>query len=281
MKYHLFKLPWGIPLMLAAYLAGSAPSAAQHFQLTDKASLPLKVNHSQTIAISFPYGIRSVDLGSRQLLAKKAAGAENVLLVKAATDSIAPTSLIVLTSDGTILSFQVSCQSGQIPTNLVILPDSVGKARPHALLSGANQAEIQNQVDRAQQLRQNLNRHTSNQGVSATLEGIYVIGQRTLVRLSIENRSKSDYRLSAIRFFSCDKTRAKRTSSQQVELPVIFQQPSSVHLLTGQQQTVVVVLPQQSFEGRKYLSVQIFETQSHRNLRINIRAKDLRSLTTL
>jgi hypothetical protein len=61
----------------------------------------LEVTFSKTVHIIFPAAIRYVDLGSIDLLAAKADGAENVLRVKAATQGFRKESnLSVITEDG-------------------------------------------------------------------------------------------------------------------------------------------------------------------------------------
>jgi conjugative transposon TraN protein len=68
----------------------------------------LEVTFTKTVHIIFPAAISYVDLGSIDLLAAKADGAENVLRVKAATQRFKKESnLSVITEDGSYYTFNV------------------------------------------------------------------------------------------------------------------------------------------------------------------------------
>ena len=68
----------------------------------------LEVTFTKTVHIIFPAAIRYVDLGSIDVMAAKADGAENVLRVKAATQGFRrETNLSVITEDGSYYTFNV------------------------------------------------------------------------------------------------------------------------------------------------------------------------------
>lgn len=92
------------------------PSTGDYFEgltrpLTFNRMIPpyaLEVTFSKTVHIIFPSAIRYVDLGSADLLAAKADGAENVLRVKAALQDFSRESnLAVITEDGAYYTFNV------------------------------------------------------------------------------------------------------------------------------------------------------------------------------
>ena len=94
----------------------STPSKGDYFDgltrpLTFNRMIPpyaLEVTFSKTVHIIFPAAIRYVDLGSADLLAAKADGAENVLRVKAALrDFSKESNLAVITEDGAYYTFNV------------------------------------------------------------------------------------------------------------------------------------------------------------------------------
>ena len=57
---------------------------------------PLQVGLGKTTNLIFPYEIKSVDRGSKDVLVQKAKGIENVLQVKANIQSFLPTTLSVI-----------------------------------------------------------------------------------------------------------------------------------------------------------------------------------------
>ena len=84
----------------------------------------LQVSTNKTTNIIFPYDIKSVDRGSRGLLAQKAKGTQNVLQVKAAVQNFAPTNLSVITADGKLYSFAVCFAADPPLLNLSFASDS-------------------------------------------------------------------------------------------------------------------------------------------------------------
>jgi hypothetical protein len=69
---------------------------------------PITVTYSKTTNLIFPYAIKSVDKGSRDLLVQKAIGVENILQVKAAKQWFGETNLTVVTADGGLFSYSVT-----------------------------------------------------------------------------------------------------------------------------------------------------------------------------
>src|SRR5688500_17986985 len=68
----------------------------------------LEISFNKTTSIVFPFGITSVDRGSRNILAQKVNGVENVLQLKAAQKNFPETNLTVITGDGKLHHFTVN-----------------------------------------------------------------------------------------------------------------------------------------------------------------------------
>ena len=92
----------------------AAPSAGDYFEgytrtITYDRMIPpygLQVTFEKTVHIIFPSPIIYVDLGSNNLIAGKASGAENVLRVKAAMRGFeSETNLAVITGDGSFYTY--------------------------------------------------------------------------------------------------------------------------------------------------------------------------------
>src|SRR4051794_30412871 len=66
---------------------------------------PLKITLNKTTILVFPYAIKGVDRGSADVLAQKAKGVENILLLKAGKENFSETNLSVITADGKLYSF--------------------------------------------------------------------------------------------------------------------------------------------------------------------------------
>src|SRR6478609_7705688 len=75
-------------------------------------TLPLEITFNKTSSIIFPAVIKSVDRGSRDILAQKAKGVGNVLQLKAGKENFSETNLTVITGDGVLHQFTIN-YSGQ------------------------------------------------------------------------------------------------------------------------------------------------------------------------
>src|SRR3546814_18758334 len=64
----------------------------------------LSVSYDKTTNLVFPYNIKSVDRGTRDVLVQKARNVENVLQVKAGHEAFTETNLTVITADGHLYS---------------------------------------------------------------------------------------------------------------------------------------------------------------------------------
>lgn len=91
-----------IILLLWGVLCGGAVQAQPKFLPgTVIAPRKIEVSYSKTTHILFPAEVKYVDLGSSNIIAGKAAGAENVVRVKAAVRDFADeTNFSVITADG-------------------------------------------------------------------------------------------------------------------------------------------------------------------------------------
>ena len=65
----------------------------------------LDITYSKTTSLVFPFSIKGVDRGSKDVLAQKAKGVENVLQLKAARRSFPETNLTIITADGNLHHF--------------------------------------------------------------------------------------------------------------------------------------------------------------------------------
>ena len=67
----------------------------------------LEVSNLKTTSIIFPTKIMSIDIGTRDVLAQRVTGTENVLQVKAGNQAFPETNLTIITESGTLHQFDV------------------------------------------------------------------------------------------------------------------------------------------------------------------------------
>src|SRR5690606_35840587 len=101
MKTHYRSTLTGILLILTAFLSYADPMGTIH----TIESFPIAITSNKTTNLIFPYDIRSVDRGSKEVLVQKARGTENILQLKAAQENMKETNLTVITADGKLYSF--------------------------------------------------------------------------------------------------------------------------------------------------------------------------------
>ena len=88
----------------------------------------LEVTYDKTVHVIFPAEVRYVDLGSPDLIAGKADGAENVIRVKATVRNFPnETNMSVITEDGSFYTFNVKYAAEPLLLN-VEMPSSTSKA---------------------------------------------------------------------------------------------------------------------------------------------------------
>src|SRR3954470_10418956 len=105
-------------LFLFMTLTTLSKSQTGNVQTTIIEPYPLKITLNKTTNIIFPYAIKSVDRGSADVLAQKAKGVENILLVKAGRENFPQTNLSVVTADGKLYSFILDYISNPSAINL-------------------------------------------------------------------------------------------------------------------------------------------------------------------
>jgi uncharacterized protein DUF4138 len=159
---------------------------------------PLQIGFNKTTNLLFPFAVKSVDRGSKEILVQKNKGNENVLLVKANKENFVGTNLSVITSDGKLYSFLVSFASEPPLLNISFDTDSAKTQKPFL-----------NIVTRSEQMK-------------LALRSIYIDKQLLWFHFDIKNNSLIDFTPAYIKFFVQDKRKAKRTAEQQTELVPVF-----------------------------------------------------------
>lgn len=69
---------------------------------------PLAITTDKTITLIFPFPVRHVDRGTKEVLVQPVKEADNILLVKAASKNFSETNLSVVTGDGEVYCFPVN-----------------------------------------------------------------------------------------------------------------------------------------------------------------------------
>lgn len=252
-------------------------AVGQPAQISAIDSQPVEISTERTVAVTFPFSITSVDRGSQQILAQKAKGTQNVLLLKAAQKDFKPTSLIVITSDGALYSFDVSYWDQ--PNSLTVLsPRSAGTVQND---NDINENLIDKAIELAKQHPSHPLKRSKNGGMSATVEGLYIKDEFILLGLMFENESVIDYDVESIRMLVGDRKQVKRTASQLVEILPLKVSQELGQIKGSEQKSIVLVIPKMTLSKGKRFCVETTEKRGARKLRISLSAKQLRRLSAL
>ena len=113
---HMKKILMMFALLLGVSAAWAQQSSGDYYEgLTRKIGFSqmipshgLEITYDKTVHVIFPASVKYVDLGSTNLIAGKADGAENVIRVKATTRNFREeTNMSVITEDGNFYTFNV------------------------------------------------------------------------------------------------------------------------------------------------------------------------------
>lgn len=274
----------------------SSPSTGDYFEgltrpLTFNRMIPpyaLEVTFSKTVHIIFPSAIRYVDLGSADLLAAKADGAENVLRVKAALrDFSRESNLAVITEDGAYYTFNVKYADEPVKLSIEMtdfIHDGEAVNRPNNAMEiymrelGSESPLLVKLIMKS--IYKNDNReikHIGSKrfGIQYTLKGIYTHNGLLYFHMQLKNSSNVPFDVDYITFKIVDKKVAKRTAIQeQVILPL--RAHNNLTLIGGKRtERVVFTLPKFTIPDDKHLIIELNEKEGGRHQSFVVENADL------
>ena len=237
----------------------------------------IEITFNKTCSIVFPSIIKSVDRGSRHVLAQKAKGVDNVLQLKAAREGFAESNLTVITGDGVLHQFTInySAQPASLMFNAGV---GSGEQNFDQLLFQANMTETDMEkyssgiVDTKRITR---SIHEKEAKIDIALLGIYIKDDVMFYRFRIRNQSNINYDIDFLKFYIRDKTKIKRTASQEIELNPLYIY-GNVKTVKGKSETdLVFALPKFTIPESKHLSVEMFERSGGRHFDLVIKNKTI------
>jgi conjugative transposon TraN protein len=242
----------------------------------------VSIGYSKTTNIVFPYAIKSVDLGSQDILVQKAKGLENVLQIKAAQPGFKQTNLTVVTSDGKLYSFVLSYNEQSPHLNLSInKPKSEGQGIYFSDES-RNEEEIEEYsklafYDKNKIRGENQNKHD----IKFQLNGIFIQKDIMYFRIEVENKSPITYDIDQLRFFIRDTKKVKRTASQEIEITPFYILNDVAAIDEESENTFVFALPKFTIPEEKYLAIQLMEKNGGRHMELDVKNKKIEKVTVL
>jgi conjugative transposon TraN protein len=274
----------------------SSPSKGDYFDgltrpVTFNRMIPpyaLEITFSKTVHIIFPAAIRYVDLGSADLLAAKADGAENVLRVKAALrDFSTESNLAVITEDGAYYTFNVKYADEPVKLSIEMtdfIHDGEAVNRPNNAMEiymrelGSESPLLVKLIMKS--IYKNNDReikHIGSKrfGIQYTLKGVYTHNGLLYFHMQLKNSSNVPFDVDYITFKIVDKKVTKRTAIQeQVIMPLRAR--NNLTTIGGKKtERCVFTLPKFTIPDDKMLVIIINEKEGGRHQSFMVENADL------
>ncbi|WP_026260297.1 conjugative transposon protein TraN [Segetibacter koreensis] len=236
----------------------------------------LQITYNKTTNLVFPYSIKSVDMGSPDLLVQKAKYADTILQLKAGREEFKETSLSVVTTDGKLYSFLV--QYATSPVRLNYLFNTQTNSTAHLL----HQKHVDNELDFLLNAKNIASNKRFIHGVRKEdykmylqLDGIYISNEHIYLQLQLNNTSNLPYKIETLRFLIRDKKASKRTSTQEIELKPVYTYGNTNCINSKSSQRYVFVLPAFMIDNSKYLVFQLSEKMGGRTIGLKIKDRHI------
>ncbi|MCW3106877.1 MAG: conjugative transposon protein TraN [Segetibacter sp.] len=247
-----------------------------NFKTTIIEPYPLKITTNKTINLIFSYAIKSVDRGSADVLAQKAKGVENILLVKAGRQNFSETNLSVITADGKLYSFLLDYINNPTAINISFENDTLNTNVPSSFKPLYNEASMRMDAERVIKQKKSIHGiRDYRYEVRFSLNGIYIKNDVIFFMVQVANNSNINYDVDMLRFFIKDATKAKRTATQEIEVQPIYVLGDTSTIKGDTKNTIVFALPKFTIPDRKYLSIQLMEKNGGRNLQLSVRNRTI------
>lgn len=254
----------------------------------------LEVAYDKTVHILFPSAVRYVDLGSADLIAGKADGAENVIRVKATVKNFRrETNMSVITEDGAFYTFNVKYANEPLLLNIEMadfIHDGEAVNRPN----NAQEIYLQELGKESPMLvrlvmksihKENKRRvkHIGSKrfGIQYLLKGIYVHNDLLYFHTEIKNQSNVPFDVDYITFKVVDKKVAKRTAIQEQVLFPVRAQNYVTRVAGKKSERTVFCLPKFTIPDDKQLVVEMNEKEGGRHQSFVVENEDLVNAETI
>jgi conjugative transposon TraN protein len=254
----------------------------------------LEVTYDKTVHMIFPSAISYIDLGSSNIIAGKADGAENVVRVKAAVkDFQEETNFSVITDEGSFYSFIVNYSENPAKLNVEMkdfIHDGKLVNRPNnsmeiylSELGDESPKSIQLAMEKIYKTNRKKVKHVkSNQfGIEFLLRGIFSHNGMLHLHTEIKNTTDIPYDIDFIVFKIVDKKVAKRTAIQETIIKPVRAYNFVTSVPGKSSESTVFTFDKFTIPDKKQLVVEMFEKNGGRHQRFVIKNGDLMKARTI
>jgi conjugative transposon TraN protein len=216
----------------------------------------LNITTEKTTSLIFPYAIKHVDRGTKDILVQPVQEANNILLVKAATKDFEETNLSIITDDGSVYSFPVVYGE---PSIWVYHFSTQNKT---SIATYCNSI-----IDNPKTM---IGIKDASWDMVARVNGIYIKDNVIYYQLDLNNQSTIDYDINFLRFYIKDKKKSKRTASQENDLLPLYVAGNTSFVKANTHNSMVVALDKFTVPDAKYLAIEMGEKNGGRHLLMKV-----------
>lgn len=254
----------------------------------------LEVTYDKTVHLIFPSSISYIDLGSSNIIAGKAEGAENVVRVKAAVKGFkSETNFSVITDEGSFYSFIVNYSENPGKLNIEMkdfIHDGKMINRPNnsmeiylTELGNESPQTIQLAMKKIYKTNRKKVKHIKSKqfGIEYLLRGIFSHNGMLYLHTQIENTTDIPYDIDFIVFKIVDKKVAKRTAIQETVIKPVRAYNYMTCVSGKTSECTVFAFEKFTIPDKKQLVVELFEKNGGRHQRFIIKNSDLARAKTI
>lgn len=248
----------------------------------------LEVTYDKTVHVIFPAAVRYVDLGSPNLIAGKADGAENVIRVKATVrDFRTETNMSVITEDGSFYTFNVKYADEPLLLNVEMcdfIHDGSAVNRPNNAMEiyltelGSESPLLVRLIMQSiykQDKREVKHIGCKRFGIQYLLKGIYTHNGLLYFHTQIKNTSNVPFDVDFITFKIVDKKVAKRTAIQEQVIFPLRAYNYATRVAGKDDERTVFTLDKFTIPDDKCLVVELNEKNGGRHQSFTVENEDL------
>jgi conjugative transposon TraN protein len=185
------------------------------------ATVPVTINKMTNLV--FPEAIQSGVKVSRDIMAQKVKGVENVLELKAARVGFVPTNLSVYGRDGRLYSFVLRYVEDTVILNYRVVVSGESNRTPVQLTGlPADAVKLREDGELLRAKRSFLRVKGKSDGLRLGLSGIWLRDSLQWLVFSLRNRSALPLRAERWRFFLQDRKAVKRKAVQEVGVEPVY-----------------------------------------------------------
>lgn len=284
-----------VALVVATFVNSNAQSGDLYQGLSRKltfdrmiAPYGIEVTFSKTTHVIFPSAVKYVDLGSNNLIAGKAEGAENVIRVKAAVEEFPEeTNFAVICEDGSFYSFNVKYASEPKLLNIEMkdfLHENAWCNFPNNSMDVYLKELKSESPYLVKMLMKSIYKadkrdikHIGSKrfGIQTMLKGIYVYNGLFYFHTATKNSSNVPFEVDFIRFKIVDKKVAKRTAIQETIVEPVRSYNEQMEVAGKSTIRTIFVLEKFTIPDNKMLVIDLYEKNGGRHQTLKIENSDI------